>query len=195
MPIFTFLKSTPETRFSAQIRPHLQRLYHQAYRLTNNQDDAEDLVQDLLLQLFEKKVDLKGIEKPVYWLLRSLHNQFIDNYRKKNRLPIDNKEKKSDEIIDSMGDEQDSPHKLHEQAYTSQKLKNAVKTLNPDQQSLIALHDIEGYTLTELSQILELPLGTLKSRLHRARQSLREQLISNNENLMEPFDKNRRDNG
>lgn len=193
--MFTFFKSTSESHFSGQIRPHLQRLYHHAYRLTNSPDDAEDLVQDLLLRLYEKKIDLENIEKPVHWLIRSLHNQFIDNYRKKSRLPVDDKEIKSDEIIDSMGDEERSPHQLHEQVHTSQRLKSAINTLNPDQQSLIALHDIEGYSLTELSQILDSPVGTLKSRLHRARHKLREHLFSENEELMEPFDKNKRVTG
>ena len=187
MTIFSIFKSTPEKRFSDLIRPHLKRLYHQAYRLTNNQDDAEDLVQDLLLRLYEKKIDLKSIEKPANWLLRSLYHQFIDNYRKKSRLPIDDRESKSDELIESIQGTQEAPHLIHEQEISGQKLQEAIQQLNPDQQALISLHDIEGYSLPELSDILELPLGTLKSRLHRARYTLREQFISQDHDLLEPF--------
>lgn len=192
MPILNFFKSSPESQFSELIRPHLKRLYHQSYRLTQNQDDAEDLVQELLLRLYEKKIDLSTIEKPASWLLRSLYNQFINHYRKKSRLPIDNKDSESETIIDSLAYEKESPHLLHETYNNSLNLQSAISQLNPDQQALISLHDIEGHSLTELSLIMDLPLGTLKSRLHRARSFLREQLYENKNELMEPFDEKRR---
>ncbi len=175
MSIFNLFKTSREERFTKQIRPHLQNLYKQAYRLTRNQDNAEDLVQDLLIRLFEKEIDFNNIENPHAWLFRSLYHQFIDNYRKNSRLPIENRDFESEDIIDSMHHD-DSPHIIHEQNLSSKMLHNAISTLNPDQQALIALHDIEGHTLTEISEILETPVGTLKSRLHRARQSLREYL-------------------
>lgn len=193
--MLNFFQSSPEKRFSALIRPHLQRLYHQAYRLTNDQDNAEDLVQDLLLRLYEKKIDLKSIDKLANWLLRSLYHQFIDNYRKKSRLPIDEREITSEEIIEGMQGAFDSPQQIHQQTLSSQTLHKAVKQLNPEQQALISLHDIEGYSLPELSEILEQPLGTLKSRLHRARKTLREQFTSQDHDLMEPFIKNDRFTG
>jgi len=194
MTLFNFFKPSNESRFSQQIQPHLQRLYKQAYRLTVNQDDAEDLVQDLLLRLYEKDIDFETIEKLSNWLLRSLYHQFIDNCRKKSRRPIDDKEEKSDEIIASMWDEHESPHLIHEQTNSTKKLQNAIKNLKPNEQALISLHDMEGYSLSELSKILELPLGTLKSRLHRARHTLRDNL-SQDQYLMEPFVKNKRFTG
>ena len=121
-------------------------------------------------------VDLNEFEKPNSWLIRSLYNQFIDNYRKKNRLPIDNKEIESDEILESMTIHSQSPDFITEQKLTLNTINQAISLLNPDQQALIALHDVEGYTLIELSEILDTPSGTLKSRLHRARKSLREYL-------------------
>lgn len=194
MTLFNFFKPSRESRFSQQIQPHIHRLYKQAYRLTTNRDDAEDLVQDLLLRLYEKEIDLDTIEKLSSWLLRSLYHQFIDNCRKKSRRPIDDKDDKSDEIIASMSDEQESPHQIHDKNFSNKKLQNAIRTLKPNQQALISLHDIEGYSLSELSEILELPLGTLKSRLHRARHTLRDQL-SQDPSLMEPFVKNKRFTG
>ena len=179
MAIFNLFKTSHKERFTQQIRPHLQNLYKQSYRLTRNQENAEDLVQDLLIRLFEKDIDFNKIVKPHTWLLRALYNQFVDHYRKNNRLPIDNKESDSDEIIDSMSDDTQSPHAIIEKKLTEKILQQAISTLNPDQQALIALHDIEGHTLSELSEILQSPVGTLKSRLHRARQSLREYLSQN----------------
>lgn len=192
MTLINFLKPCREAQFTKQIQPHLQRLYQQAYRLTTDQDDAEDLVQDLLLHLYEKEIDLTSIEKPSSWLLRILYNQFIDKCRKKSRLPIDNREHNSDEIIDAVSDELNMPHQLHTEIYTHKTLVKAIQSLNPEQQALISLHDIEGHTLSELSQTLDLPLGTLKSRLHRARHHLRQQLSSNNTEFTEPLSVNKR---
>lgn len=176
MSVFEIFKTSRQSRFTNQIQPHLQNLYKQAYRLTGSQENAEDLVQDLLIRLYEKDIDFNNIEKPHSWLLRSLYNQFIDNYRKKNRLVIDQKDADSTDIIDSLADQSQSPAYIAEQSLTAKTLQQAIATLNPDQQALIALHDVEGHTLQELSEILDTPTGTLKSRLHRARQSLRENL-------------------
>lgn len=192
MSLLNIFKAPSQNRFTDSIRPHLNRMYQQAYRLTQNQDDAEDLVQEVLLRLYEKKIDLKTIEKPASWLLRSLYNQFINNYRKKSRLPIDDKESDSDEIINTIANNQKSPHQLHQDEDSLHKLQSLISELNPDQQALIALHDIEGHSLSELSEIMDLPLGTLKSRLHRARSTLREQITENYQDISEPFSINRR---
>lgn len=192
MSLFNLFKSTHQSRFTEVIQPHLKRLYHQAYRLTHNQDDAEDLVQELLMRLYEKEVDLTAIEKPASWLLRSLYNQFVNNYRKKSRLPIDNRETDSEEIIDSLNLEKESPQQLYERNFNYQQLQKSICKLNPDQQALISLHDIEGHSLPDLAEIMDLPLGTLKSRLHRARNTLREYILSNEDEEMEPFSSNQR---
>lgn len=176
MAVINLFKKSRKSEFTHQIRPHLQTLYRQAYRLTGSQADAEDLVQDLLIHLYEKNVDLTLYENPASWLLRTLYNLFIDHYRKKSRLPIDNKESDSDQIIDSISDEVNSPHSLLVQQHSRNMLETIIKSLNQEQQVLISLHDIEGHTLLELSEVMNTPIGTLKSRLHRARQALREKI-------------------
>ena len=186
MSIVTLFKKSAESRFSEQIRPHLQNLYRQAYRLTQDQDDAEDLVQDFLLRLFEKQIDLSEIENPSTWLLRGLYNLFVDNYRKKSRLPVDDRELNSDEIIENIRGSSLTPEKQYIESFTQARLKTAITKLNPDQQALIALHDMEGHKLTELAEIFDTPLGTLKSRLHRARKDLRD-LLKNDEKAGNPF--------
>ena len=184
-----YFSPSKEKRFASQISPHLQNLYRQAYRLTNSQDNAEDLVQDLLLRLYEKQLNFSEIQNLQGWLLRSLYNQFIDNTRKQNRSPVDLREFDSDTILESHSDDSLSPHMLFQQQLTEKALIQVMLKLNPDQQALMALHDIEGYTLTELSDILDTPTGTLKSRLHRARKTVR------NELLTEPFTENQRYTG
>ena len=191
MAVINLFKNSRKIEFTQQIRPHLQILYRQAYRLSGSQESAEDLVQDLLIQIYEKNIDLKSYQKPAGWLLRALYNLFVDQYRKKNRLPIDDREYRSDEIIDAISDESESPHTLLEQHNTLKSIEKALKTLNPEQQLLISLHDVEGYSLPELAEIMSIPIGTLKSRLHRARHSLRE-IIDPELIRTEPFAKNLR---
>jgi RNA polymerase sigma-70 factor (ECF subfamily) len=91
-----------------------------------------------------------------------------------------NKEKESsnDQIVDTAP----SPEKSMEHSFQSEQIEKALNKLSKDQRAVITLHDIEGYQLTELEVLLEVPLGTLKSRLHRARVKLRENLKK-----MEPF--------
>ncbi len=192
MSLINFFKKSAAHSLSAQIRPHLSRLYQQAWRLTQNQDDAEDLIQDLLLRLHEKQVDLTSFDKPGNWLLRALYNQFVDQYRKKARLPVDDREHHSEDILLQLQDHAASPHQQHELTHNSRKIQELIQRLTPDQRALVALHDMEGYTLPELADILDEPLGTLKSRLHRARRTLREQLVTETPELLEPFiDKSR----
>ena len=186
MHMINLFTSSRKATFTRQLKPHLQNLYRQAYRFSGNQDDAEDLVQELLTRLYEKNIDLNAYEKPASWLLRALYNQFIDQCRKKNRLPVDNSATDSDEILESISNIEDSPHTLHELQNTKKTLDDALLSLNPEQRALIALHDIEGHSLPELSEITGIPLGTLKSRLHRSRQSLRE-ILQPELTIVEPF--------
>ncbi len=187
MSILNFFSKKPENRLALQIRPHLQRLYQHAYRLTQGREDAEDLVQELLLRLHEKNIDLDQFERADSWLLRTLYHQFVDHYRKKSRLPLDDRDQHSDDILQQIEDSQAGPQDRYELTHNSRKIRDAMQQLNPDQQALVALHDMEGYSLPELAEILDQPLGTLKSRLHRARQTLRNQLLLENPQIVEPF--------
>lgn len=162
------------------MQPHLGHLYRVAYRLTNNPDAAEDLVQDIMLHFYPKLAELRQIDNLRPWLARSLYNRFIDNIRRDKRNPITSAA--NEDAMAIMPDLEAEPEREMEQDLLQVRLNDALNTLNEDQRHVVMLHDMEGYTLTELAQVLDTPLGTLKSRLHRARNSLKEQLA------MEPSD-------
>lgn len=172
-------RTRPADRFEQIIRPHIETLYRFAYRLCNSRDDAEELVQILLVRLFAKLEQLESIEKLSPWLCRGLYNLYIDSYRAAMRqstlfdLDSDGEAVASDQVTPF-------EHVSANQVMTS--IDDALNQLNDDQRILVLLHDSEGYTLVELSDILQVPLGTLKSRLNRARTNLRK-LLS-----MEPID-------
>ncbi|NNE64900.1 MAG: RNA polymerase sigma factor, partial [Gammaproteobacteria bacterium] len=163
-------RNNPADRFERFIRPHINTLYRLAYRLCQNQDDAEDLVQQFLCRLFEKIDNIEKLEKPVPWLNRGLYNLYVDNYRRRNREAA---VFSGEEYLENMAVTENTPQS---QAYSrdlSLKIENALQALNEDQRIVVLLHDSEGYTLDEISEIQQVPLGTLKSRLNRARNTLK----------------------
>ncbi len=172
--------------FEQRIGPHVDDLYRLAYRFTGNRHDAEDLVQELLTRLFDRRRQLRDIENLRPWLARSLYNLYIDSLRSHQRTPFSQLEDDAARL-----DQLPAPQQGEYDDF-DRVLQQALYSLSETHRSLILFHDVEGYTLPELSQILAQPLGTLKSRLHRARARLREKL---REQDMEPFAGEHRVNG
>lgn len=176
----SIFSKNPQNLFEAQIRPHLRMLYKQAYRLTGHPQDAEDLVQETVLTLFRKQADLSTLENPHTWLIKTLYHQFVDHYRKAQRSPLTHAEF-DQETLEHIEEPTAGPEKAVNLEQVRRKLHKALLCLNAEQRILVSLHDMEGYTLSELEKMLETPIGTLKSRLHRARQAMRDEIF------LEPF--------
>lgn len=175
-------------QFEALLQPHLQQLYKLAYRFTGQRADAEDLVQDVVVKLYPRLQEMQKIEKLSPWLARVLYRHFIDRVRSKQRSPlylVTDDETELDEHYDETPD----PAGNTENALLQSRLQDALSQLNEDQRALMILHDVEGYTLNEIHTMHDVSIGTLKSRLNRARTRLRKLL-----NNMEPFDAVRRVN-
>ena len=163
--------------FERLLRPHLDRLYRFAWRLTGSKAEAEDLFQDVLVKLFGKLDELVEIEKPGSWISRVLYNHFIDNRRRfaRQRLVSVDEGQLPPGGVDSMPGP-DSPERDAERADDIIRLDNALSELSENHRLIVLLHDVEGYKLAEIQEITGDPVGTLKSRLHRARARLRELL-------------------
>lgn len=163
--------------FTAFVRPHLDRLYRLAFRLTGERDDAQDLVQEVMLKLYPQVDRLADIDDPGTWLGRVLFNQFVDSRRRtttRRLYLVDNSEYAENPDLarsESPDAEQQAGGEL-----TLQRIQAAVAQLNEDHRIIISLHDIEGYTLTEIAAITGVAHGTLKSRRQRARERLQELL-------------------
>lgn len=177
------LRSAPDQqRFDRLLRPHLDVLYRTAYRFTGSSADAEDLVQDVLVKLYPRLDELERIERLRPWLLRVLHNQFVDSQRRARRNPVallrDPPGEERDEGLDRYAGEELGPEGRALQHADSERLERALAALWREHRAVVALHDMEGHTLVELSESLDVPIGTLKSRLHRARAHLRRLLTA-----------------
>ncbi len=160
-------------------------LYNFAYRLTGSKASAEDLVQELFITLSPENQNIDYVKHPRAWLSTILYRIFVKNWRKDKRSPIVelHRDQHTDESghinsdpLTSAVTKECGPYNCLEQDYLRKSLLSALETLNKDQKELITLHDAEGYTLPELEEIMGIPLGTLKSRLHRARSKLKNML-------------------
>jgi len=161
---------TKQQRFEIQVKPHLESMYKQAFRYTGNRADAEDLIQDVLLEAFEKRQNLKAVNNVGSWLNRCLYHRFVDRYRSAKRVP-DQLDVHSAELqAQLVGDS------LDESGYFAQQLLDGIEQLSFEQKSAIKLHDLCGHSLAEVSGIMQMPVGTLKSHLHRGRKQLQKQL-------------------
>jgi RNA polymerase sigma factor (sigma-70 family) len=172
------------SKFEALLRPHLEFLYRLAWRFTGSVADAEDLLQDLLVKLYPRGAELAGIEQLRPWLAKVLYREFVDVVRRRARSPIEalaDAELAGGGAPDAVASGDEGPEGDAERGEWRARILAALEGLNPEQRAVVVMHDVEGYSLEELEAILQAPLGTLKSRLHRARQRLRA-LVG-----MEPF--------
>lgn len=167
------VRSLQARRFEKAIRPWLSDLRRLAIRLTGNADDGEDLLQEMLLRLQPRLEEIAALDQPRPWLARVLYRLFVDQWRRRRSAPdIDD-----ESGVDDQPGISDLPDEAFEHALTRQRLQAALDDLPAFQRELVVLHDVEGYTLTEIARIADTPTGTLKSRLHRARAVLREHLV------------------
>lgn len=169
-------KVSSKDAFEVLLEPHMDSLYRMAYRLTGTHADSEDLIQELFIKLYPKIEDIAQVERLKPWLARVLYNLFVDRKRQKDRSPVQLVE--DEQWLEQQVDSSPGPEASLQQNQTVQHLETLLEALNPQQRELILLHDVEGYTLAELETILDTPIGTLKSRLHRTRASLREKITT-----------------
>ncbi|HEY5679944.1 MAG TPA: RNA polymerase sigma factor [Pseudomonadales bacterium] len=157
---------------AAMLQVHLGRLRRLALVLTENPDDAEDLVQDVVVKLCGRPHEVAGVRDLSTWLNRVVYNQFIDDRRRRKRQPLQ-LVGSADELDAAMPGESAEPMLEALCKDRDQRLGDAVNALNAEQRMVLLLHDSQGYRLTEIHQLTDIPLGTLKSRLHRARSRMR----------------------
>jgi RNA polymerase sigma-70 factor (ECF subfamily) len=167
--------TTPQA-FAELVRPHLESLYRLAYRLTGTVADAEDLLQDVLCKLYERRDELAAIESLGPWLKRVLHHRFVDGTRRRarQRLVLVGSAESERAAFEASFPPVAPPDAGS--AFDVTRLAAALAQLSVEHRTVLLMHDAEGYKLVEIQEITGIELGTLKSRLHRARARLRELL-------------------
>lgn len=166
-------RTSRRSRFAVLVQPHFDALYGAARRLALTPADAEDLVQDVCLKAFESIDELEDIEFRRAWLLKVLYHKFVDRQRAKSRSPVD----QADTGVDSLSPEgmarsEYRPEELVDKDARAALIIRAMGILGEVDSSLLALRDIEEYSVEELHRLTGLPKGTIKARLHRTRSKL-----------------------
>lgn len=164
--------------FEKLVRPHFDRLYRLAWRLAGQKAAAEDLFQELLIKAYCKLDDLVEIDEPGSWLSRVMYNLFIDERRRfaRQRLrTVEEGDIPGEGLAGLPGP--DDPAFDQERYERICALDTALKMLSDEHRIVVLLHDTEGYKLSEIQELIGVPEGTVKSRLHRARTRLREILL------------------
>jgi len=176
-------KEGDEFAFDLLVRRYEQKVYQLAYRLTNNPDDAADVAAEAFLRMYNSLKRFRGDAQLSTWLYRVVSNVFFDFRKREARhqhlpleMPTDDDDEPyelpiEDESVDIMG------HALQKEQ--RRVLMEAIQQLPEYQRVMVVLFHIEERPYEEIAQILGLPLGTIKSRLNRARNALRQ--------LLEPY--------
>ena len=167
--------------FYDSILPLSNRLFRYAYRLTHNERDAEDLVQDTLLRAFSKFDQYQSGTSPFAWVLVVLRSIFINKYRKKKRegqqISFEEIAAGIDRVVSAdYRDLPESPDDFFFKDLLDSELKDALQKLPQHYLEVILLVDMEDLSYREASEVLSIPAGTVMSRLHRARKILQGQL-------------------
>jgi len=167
--------------FNGEFMPHVDSMYNFAYKLSFDEDDAKDLVQDTYLKSFRFINSFERGTNAKAWLFRILKNSFINEYRKKSKQPskVDYNEVEqyynSDDVDESITTDLRVETVQH---MIGDEISGALNGIPVDFRTVIILSDLEGFTYEEMSKILDIPIGTVRSRLHRARNMLKDKLAS-----------------
>ena len=165
-------------QFESLVRSNYEALYRAAYRFTRSESDAEDLVQETFARAYRNVERVVGLENPRTWLLCVARRLFIDQTRRHDWQKLDSLEDTPEREISSS---EPGPAEITEAEMVARRVQASWRKLGKEERSMLALHDIEGYSLSELQEITGLKIGTIKSRLHRARVKLGRLLQSQTE--------------
>lgn len=153
------------------VREHSARVYRLAYRLSGNQQDAEDLTQDTFIRVFRS---LASFQPGTFegWMHRITTNLFLDMVRRRARIRFDQLADEADRLP-ATGE---GPEQAFDSSHMDAEIQSALDGLPPDFRAAVVLCDIEGLSYEEIASTLGVKLGTVRSRIHRGRVQLRDAL-------------------
>jgi len=158
--------------FETVVREQKNRVFSYAAMILRDRTEAQDVVQEAMVRLWQHQSGIEPAGAPM-WLKRTTHNLCIDRLRRRKTRP-----EVGVETLESHGaDENPGPDRLAEAEELGREIERALGKLSEQDRSVIVLREVQRLPYGEIAEMLDLPLGTLKARLHRAREQLRKKLI------------------
>jgi len=170
--------------FGELVRRHQDRLYNAIYRVMDHAEDAHDVVQDAFLNAYQSLASFKGDSEFFTWLYRIAFNTAISQKRKRRVLLSIEPNREGDLPIEPLDEsERSRPGAALERSEEEARLNAALQRLSPEHRAVLVLKDIEDKKYEQIAEILSVPIGTIRSRLHRARLELRDLLQADSTEL------------
>ena len=193
---FDRARAGARSAYGTVVRAYQDRLYNAVFRLVGDHDDAAEVTQEAFARGFEKMADFRGDSGPYTWLFRIAMNAAVSRLRRASRrktVSLDaldsmgggyatnyrgggGGESRRGRYADSIEGDGPTPADAAEQSEDHRAVVDALARLDAEHRALLVMRDLEGFDYKQMAEVLDLPLGTLKSRLFRARVALREQL-------------------
>jgi RNA polymerase sigma-70 factor (ECF subfamily) len=163
--------------FGELVRRYQDRLYNTVYRLVDNAEDAQDIVQDSFLNAYQALGHFKGDSLFFTWLYRIAVNTAI-SLKRKHRVVISVDVGRNEGGVPEPADTSDlsRPEQALERTEEEKRIQNALNRLSPEHRAVLIMKDMEGEKYETMAEVLDVPIGTIRSRLHRARLELRDLL-------------------
>lgn len=177
--------------FETLIEAYQKKIFNLAFRMIGNYDDAGDLAQEALIRVYKSIAGFKEQSSFSTWVYRITTNVCLDEIRKrKNKkvLSLDEEIQVEDgEMQRQIESDDPLPDEVFEREELRQIINKAIETLPEEQRTVIMLRDLQGLSYDEIADILDCPGGTVKSRINRARQALKNVLLAKRELLDEEY--------
>jgi RNA polymerase sigma-70 factor (ECF subfamily) len=175
----TTMELAQKQEFEREALPHMSSLYNFALRMCRDRDEASDLVQETYLKAFRFFDKFEPGTNCKAWLFRIMKNSYINRYRKISREPDKVDYDSIEEFYDTLRPETADTSNLEEKFFNNlldDEVSQALQSLPDDFRTVVILCDIEGFTYEEIAEFVDCPIGTVRSRLHRARKMLAQKL-------------------
>lgn len=171
--------------FEELVSRHERKIYTTAYRLIGNHEDANDLAQEAFLRAFQAIKNFRGESSFLTWASRIVTNLCRDELRKRYRTPVESLDERitldEGEVAKQVPSTDLQPDQAYEIKELQEKLQNLINTLSPEFRLALVLRDLQGYSYEEIAGQLDCSLGTVKSRINRARNYLKDKLLAERE--------------
>jgi RNA polymerase sigma-70 factor (ECF subfamily) len=176
-----FRRGNDVDRFEALVREHQRAIYRVAYRLCGHSEEAEDLVQETLIEAYESFPRFRPGTNFDRWVFRIMRNTFIDRVRRKPKARIESLDsglvdKSGELVLRELVDLESAPDSELLARTLDEPIQNALDALPPEFRLVVVLADVGGLSYEEVSRIAGCPVGTVRSRLHRGRAILKDKL-------------------